>query len=99
MAALDPAVFADAQPGEYVAPKTLDQRHALARPVCSGEVNADRTAGQPLQDLLDERQALFDLADADPDAGIHVALLKDSCVESEFVVRGVARTAPRIEVA
>ena len=76
----------------------FDERHAFARFICSRDIDADRTVGQPLQDLFDQGQALLDLADANPDAGVHIALLQNRHVEGEFVIRGIAEIAPRVEI-
>ena len=56
-------------------------------------------SGRPLQDLLDQRQALLDLADADPDAGIDVALRRAPARRSERVVGRIGRASARVEGA
>ena len=85
------AVGVEPQPDQHVAAEAFDQRHALAgrarRPAASARSGA---AGQPVEDLLDQRQALLDLADADPDARIDVALLEHRHLEAQLVVGRIA---------
>ena len=56
-------------------------------------------SGRPRDDLLDQRHALLDLADAHPDAGIDVALLEHGHVERRAGRRADRRSAARIESA
>src|SRR4051794_23199174 len=63
------------------------------------ELHPDRTVGQSVQDLLDQSEALLDLADTDPDAGVDVAALEDGNVEGQLVVRPVSRDPARVEGA
>ena len=101
MAALDDAVAAGPDPDHHVAAKTFDQRHALAA-ACRGQVNRGSGAGfrrEPLQDLLDQGQVLFDFTYANPDAGVHVALIQHRYVEFQRIVRRIAGSAERVEVA
>src|SRR4029079_19063240 len=51
----------------------------------------------PAQDLLEEPDALLDLADANPYPRIDVAILADRNIEVEFPVRSVADVTARIE--
>ena len=83
VAALDVAVGAGPDPDEHVAAKALDQRDPFAR-----IARSPRVMGMPidpdgswLQDLIDQRQALLDLADADPDSRVHVAVFEHRHVE------------------
>ena len=89
----------DAQPHQHVAAERLDQRHALAGPRGVFHERTRLAGGQPVQQLLDQRQALLDLLDADPDAGVDVALGQHRHVEAQRVVRRIARPPPRVEVA
>src|ERR1700674_3016598 len=63
------------------------------------EVAADRSPGQPVDDLLDDREALLDLANADPDARIDVALFSHRDLELELAVGRVSGCAASIERA
>src|ERR1043165_8649704 len=99
VAAVDVSVGANPDPCQNVAAKSLDQRHPFA---CLGRGQrsdpfADRPGGKPVQHLLDQRDALFHLADANPDAGVHVAFLQHRGLESQGVVRRIAGSAPRVE--
>ena len=87
------------QPHQYVAAETLDERNALARRMRRRDVFAHRPGRQSREDLLDEREALLDLVDADPDPRIHVAGVEARHLELEFVVRRITRCAARVERA
>ena len=93
------AVGVEPQPDEDVAAEALDQRQALAGVRRVAELGADRARRQPLEDLLDQREALLDLADADPDARIDVALVEHRHLEGELVVGRIGQALPRIEGA
>ena len=54
---------------------------------------------QAFQHLLDQRQALLDLLDADPDARVDVAFVSHRHVEMKLVVRRIADRPARVEVA
>ncbi len=82
MAARD-AVAVEPHPDEHVAAERLDQPEPFAARARAVDGNPDRAVRQPLQDLLDQREALLDLADADPDAGIDVAGLEHRHFEVE----------------
>ena len=64
----------DPQPDQHVAAERLDQRHAFARRRSARSRPRTSPCRQPVQHLFDQRQALLDLLDADPDARIDVAL-------------------------
>src|SRR5690606_37611420 len=98
MAARDPAASPQPQPDQDIAAKALDEGQSFALSAGAG-VDANRPAGQAVENLLDQREALLDLADADPDAGIHVALRADRHLEAQRVVRRIGEHLPRIESA
>ena len=85
------------QPDQDIAAEAFDQRQPFAR--CTGWLREDIALRQAGEDLLDQRQALLDFADADPDAGIDVAVLQNRNLEPQPVVRRVRPIAPRIESA
>src|SRR5262249_20594560 len=99
MAARD-ALALQPHPGEDVAAEAFHQRQSFARAAGdAAERRADRPGRQTRQDLFDQAQALLDLADADPDAGIDVAGLEHRDVELQLIVGRVARTLARVEAA
>ena len=80
MATIDITCLIDPQPYQHIAAKGFDQRHAAAR----GRA-LDRgqyfSFGQAIKHLLYQRQALLDFLNADPNAGIDVALLPYGHIE------------------
>ena len=99
MAAGDAALRVDAQPGKHVAAETFDQSHPLADLAGLTERAARCAVGQPFDDLLDEAEALLDLADAHPDAGVHIAIFARRHLEAELVVRRIGKHFTRVEAA
>ena len=78
-------------------PRPAPRLRACPSPaVASGEFRIGPD-GSCSQDLVDDRHALLDLADADPDAGIHVAVLEHRHFELQLIVRRIARRASRVE--
>ena len=65
----------------------------LARSVCSLPV------GQPLENLIDQLQALLDLADADPHPRIDVAVVAHRHLELKLVIGRIGHCLARIEGA
>ncbi len=61
----------DPDPDQHIAAKTFGKTQSFAAGL--GELRGDRPRWQALDKLIDQRQTLLDLADADPDAGIDVA--------------------------
>ena len=59
----------------------------------------DRPARQPIEDLRDQRQALLDFADADPDARIDVTLLQQRNVELQLVIGRIGEIAAGVGLA
>ena len=80
-------------------------RKASARPRPSQVLPLASTAAcqlagrQALENLLDQRQALLDLADANPDPRIDVAGVQHRHLEGELVVGRIAGHAARVEGA
>src|SRR5437660_12446298 len=97
MAARHAAVARHADPDEDVAAEAFDERAALSG--AGRWLDLRWPGGQGGQELIDERDALSDLADADPDARVDVARLHDRHVELELAVRRIARRAACIESA
>src|SRR5882672_11555726 len=97
MAARDAAVCADAQPDEHVAAEGLDQSEAFAHFASAWDFNLDRSFGQARQNLLDQSEALLDLANAHPDARVDVALVEHRHVEPQRIVRRITGRAARID--
>src|SRR3954465_12230672 len=98
MAARDP-VNIEADPRQHIAAKCLRHPETFAYPRRQTELRPNRTVGQSVQELLDQSEALLDLADADPDAGVDVAALEDGNIEGELTVRPVSRDLARVEGA
>src|SRR6185312_16561725 len=72
--------------------------HAFAWAV-RHDVRAQVTIRQAIENLLDQRQTLLDLADADPHARIDVAGFEHRYLERQHVVGRIARRAPDIDGA
>src|SRR5437764_945248 len=97
MAARD-AVALHPHPHEHVATKTFDQPQPLDRiAAIAAEIDLDRSVRQALKNLFDKLQALLDLADAHPDAGVDVASIEHRHVEIEPIIGRIARPLARIE--
>src|SRR5262249_37607441 len=95
VAAIDRAVGTDPEPREDVAAEPFDQGHAFRGAACASQCgHVNRSWWQLAQDLLDQAEALLHLADADPEARIHVARLNDRDLELQSLVRRVAGRAP-----
>ena len=89
-------------PGEDVAAEAFDERHALRlRALGPAPSTATRTLArrQAFENLLDHAEALLDLADADPDPRIDVAVLAHRHLEAQAVIGRIGERAPRIEAA
>src|SRR4029077_16966256 len=86
-------------PRQHIAAKCLRHPETFAYPRRQTELRPNRTAGQSIQDPLDQPEALLDLADTDPDAGVDVAALEDGNVEGELIVRPIPWDLARVEGA
>src|SRR6185312_6681708 len=73
VAASDATIAIEAQPRQDVAAKSFRERHAFAGLAGELDVGVDIALRQPVENLIDQRQTLLDLADADPHARIDVA--------------------------
>src|SRR6516164_6465747 len=96
MATLDSAVF-DPHRGEYIAAKTFCKAQSLA--AAEAECRCDRAILQARQKLFDQRDALLDFADADPDTSIDIAFRKDWYGELKFVIGRIGKRLARVEIA
>src|SRR3984957_13925232 len=99
MGVSDRAFSRQAQRDEDIASKSLDQRIALAFPATRGDFSARRAARQAGENLVEDFEALFDLADANPDPRVDIALREQRNLKSQFVVRRLGEAAPRHEAA
>ena len=71
------------------------RRSPALRAAAAGSVDADRAGGQRGEDLLDQREALLDLANADPDARVDIASVEHRHIEAERVVGRIGRSGGR----
>src|SRR5262249_31076484 len=85
------------QRNQYVAAETFDQRQSFAAAI--GELDRDRHLRQALEHLLDKRETLLDLTDANPDARVDVARGEHWNREIEPGIWRIARRFPRVEIA
>ena len=92
MAALDPAVTAEPDPNQHVTAKALNQRHPLSSLPRILHLGPHCAIGQLLEDLFQERKALLDFADPDPEAGIDVPRLQNRYIELQAVVGRIPST-------
>src|SRR3954471_3735973 len=96
MAARHAAICIETQPDQHVAAESLHKCNALAN--AFGIYHAPELFRRHLSDdLFDQGQALFDLADTNPYARIDVAGIEDWHFEGEFIVRRVTQRAPRVK--
>src|SRR6187549_2637297 len=96
MATRNPAIPIDPEPHQNVAAESFGNSQALAG-FRSAERRLDRAGRNGAENLLDERQTLRDLADAEPDARVDVTLIPHRHFEGQFVIRGVSKCTPGIE--
>src|SRR4051794_25236875 len=71
----DAAGSIEAHPAEDIAAECFDKRISL--PSEDRQWRVKRTGGKAVENLVQQAEALLDLADADPDAGVDVALGKN----------------------
>ena len=93
MAALHAPLRVDADNGEDIAAKTLDERDAFAA-LAHRHSRTDQAVGaqQAIKDLFDQREALLDFVDADPNPRIDVAVLPNGNREAERIIGRVRRS-------
>src|SRR6476619_6685907 len=98
MAARDVPAVTDPQPHQHIAAECLGKSHALAR--TRWRDRAARLAHrQPVQHLVDHRQALLDLLDADPGARVDIAFVPHRYLELQLAIGRVADRTARVEIA
>src|SRR4029079_1712879 len=90
MTTRNPAIPVDPEPHQNVAAESFGYSQALAG-FRSAERRLDRAARNRIKNLLDEPQALLDLADAEPDARVDVTLVPHRNIERQFVIRCVGK--------
>src|SRR5262249_53504038 len=79
------ATILQANPGQHVTAEAFDKPQAFSRSRRGIDLGEEGAGGQVPNDLLDEAQALLHLTDAQPDAGIHIAVPEHQNVEFEPV--------------
>src|SRR5579863_9146138 len=96
VAAADAAAV-DPDPDQYVAAETFGKGQSFAAGLV--DRGGDRPRWQTLDKLVDQRQTLLDFADADPDAGVDVALVQHRHVKINAIIGWISRRFARIESA
>src|SRR5512132_1702789 len=99
VAALDQPILADAHHDEHVAAKGLDQSEPLSHAAGLGALGVQLALGKTFENLIDQLQALLDLADADPHPRIDVAVVAHRRLELKLVIGGISHRLARIESA
>jgi hypothetical protein len=90
----------DPHPCQHIAAESLDKPKTFDDlAACTIDGDADRTVRQASQDLVDQREALLDLADADPHARVDIAGLEHRDLEVEPIIGRVGKRLARIEGA
>src|SRR5580704_8556377 len=97
MATRDPSRILEPQPDENVAPESFNESHAFAG--MRRKVRSRGPAGNPSEDLFHQQERLFHFANADPDAGVDVALFENRHLEAELVIRRIGKCPACIECA
>ena len=97
MAARHAAFAVEPQPHQYVAAERLNYRRAFAASLTSGRRSAAPAAA--IENLLDQRQALFDLANTDPYPCIDVAGIEHGHVEGQFIIGRIGEARDALEGA
>src|SRR5579872_4151754 len=96
MASFDQTI-PQAEPNQNVATKSLDDRHAFPRITKLIRLFPQWSFGNPVQNLVDQRKALLDLADTDPNARIDVALIQDGYLKAQAIVWRIGKGPARVE--
>src|ERR1041385_8811599 len=90
------AISVDPEPDQNVTAESFDEPQALAR-FRSAERRVDRALRNRLENLLNKREALLDLANAEPDARVDITGVEHRHFERQFVIGHIRKRAPRIE--
>ncbi len=101
MTALDVAGRTRAKPHQHIAAEAFDQRHSFSR-IRFGERaqgTTNRAGRKAIDELLDKRQRLLDLAHPNPDPSVDVAVIAHRHLELQNIVRRVRDCSSRIEGA
>jgi len=96
--ARDAAAF-ESHPDQYIAAERFRHPKPFAHRVTRIDRDPNRACGQTSQDLIDQGEALLDLANAHPDAGVDVTGLEHRNLEIEPIVGRIAGHLARIEGA
>jgi len=99
MAARDAPVWVEPQPYQDVATEALHDGHAFALLGYACGIGAEPPDRQAGEDLLDQIDALLDLADADPHPRIDVAGLEHRHFETQLIVGRIGERAASVEGA
>ena len=98
VASSDATRAVDPDPGQNVPAEALSESDPFSSILgCRLGKDSHASSRQPAEDLLDQRDALFDLSKADPHARIDVTAVEDRHVKFEFVVRRIGKRFARIE--
>src|SRR3954451_11512187 len=98
MAARD-APSRQSDPDEYISSKPFGDSHALARSVKRRNSDLEFSRRQCREPSPQQVKALLHLADTNPDARIHVAVLQHRHVKRGAAIRRIWNIAAGIEVA
>src|SRR3954468_17570924 len=93
------ALTIKAQPDQDITTEGFSETEAFANFVGRFYIRLDRAIRQSPQHLLDQRQTLLDLLDADPDSGIDIAVVARRHLEEELVIGRIAKRLARVEGA
>src|SRR5262249_61450235 len=94
----DPAAF-ESHPYQHVTAKRFRHSETFAHLAIGIDRDPHRACGQTSQDLIYQGEALLDLPDAHPDAGVHVTGVEYGNFEIEPIVGWIAGHLARIEGA
>src|SRR5437899_5168292 len=98
MTACEAAIF-EARPNQHLAAKRFSQSETFAHLTSRIDRSPDRPRRQVLQDLIDQSEALLDLANAHPDASVDVTRLEHGNFEIEPIVGRIAGGLAGVESA
>src|SRR5690242_619841 len=99
MTAVNEPLAVQPKPYHHVTAKSFDNSHAFTdRATCFYRL-AYFPVRQPIKDLLDQRHALFNFSDADPNTCIDVAGVEHRHLKFKLTIRRVAGTTSGIKRA